>query len=68
VRGLVECLNDPVKMRAAVGPKSSFFYDVRLDLQRSFASNHGVHESALERAARLFDSWSGQRWAGDRAA
>jgi hypothetical protein len=66
--GLIECLNDPAKMRAAAGPMSSFFYDVGIDLQRRFAEAHGIQQSALESAANLFDSWSGQHWAGDRAA
>ena len=68
VRGLIDCLNDPVKMRASAGPMSSFFYDVPVDLQRGFARAHGMPEDVLERAANLFDSWSGQHWAGDRAA
>ena len=68
VHGLIDCLNDPVKMRAAAGPMSSFFYDVHVDLQRGFAEAHGIPDRVLKSAASLFDSWSGQRWAGNRAA
>lgn len=68
VNGLIECLHDPAKMRAAAGPMSSFFYDVHIELQRRFAADHGIPEDVLGNAAGLFDSWSGHRWAGERAA
>jgi hypothetical protein len=65
---IVACLGEPAAMKAASGPMSSFFYDVAIDLQRQFARTHGVAPETLERAAKLFGTWSGIRWAGDRAA
>ncbi|MBX9456496.1 MAG: hypothetical protein KL863_11015 [Rhizobium sp.] len=65
---VVACLNDPAEMKSASGPMSSFFYDVTFELQRDFALAHGVSFQTLAEAAALFGTWSGIRWAGDRAA
>jgi hypothetical protein len=65
---LVEYLRVPASMRKAVGPMSSFFYDVDIDLQRKFALSHGISPNALGAAAALFGTWSGMHWAGDMAA
>jgi hypothetical protein len=61
-------LKNPSLMKGAAGPMSSFFYDVQLDLQRQFASSHGVSSSELSTSAAFFDAWSGNRWAGSDAA
>jgi hypothetical protein len=61
-------LRAPVSMRMAVGPMSSFFYDVDIDLQKRFALSHGISLNALGAAAALFGTWSGMHWAGDTAA
>jgi len=68
VGALVACLKEPAMMKTALGPMSSFFYDVDVDLQRKFASSHGISYEKLTVAAKLFGTWSGMRWAGDLAA
>lgn len=65
---LAECLRAPASMRTALGPMSSFFYDVDIDLQRQFALSHGISLDTLSAAAALFGTWSGMHWAGDAAA
>jgi hypothetical protein len=65
---LAACLRTPASMRTALGPMSSFFYDVDIDLQRKFALSHGISLNMLSVAAALFGTWSGMRWAGDAAA
>ena len=67
-KSLAARLREPDSMRSALGPMSSFFYDVDIDLQRRFALSHGISLEALARAAHLFGTWSGMRWAGDHAA
>jgi hypothetical protein len=68
VSSLIACLREPVTMRTVLGPMSSFFYDVDLDLQRRFALSHDISMETLKAAAEVFGTWSGIRWAGDRAA
>jgi hypothetical protein len=65
---LAACLRTPANMRTALGPMSSFFYDVDIDLQRKFALSHNITLDALSAAAALFGTWSGMHWAGDVAA
>lgn len=65
---LAEYLRVPAGMRTALGPMSSFFYDVDIDLQKKFALSHGISLDMLSAAAALFGTWSGMHWAGDAAA
>jgi hypothetical protein len=65
---LAACLREPANMRMALGPMSSFFYDVDIDLQRKFAQSHNISQEMLNSAAALFGKWSGMPWAGDVAA
>lgn len=58
---ITSMLLHPREMRSAVGPMSSFFYELDTDLQQSFARLHGVSLSALRAASDLFDQWSGAR-------
>jgi hypothetical protein len=54
-------LSHPAEMRSAIGPMSSFFYELDLDLQQRFAQLHEVSPSSLRAASDLFDQWSGAR-------
>ena len=54
-------LTHPMEMRTAIGPMSTFFYELDGDLQRLFAALHDVPVSSLEAASELFDQWSGAR-------
>lgn len=65
---LAACLRAPDSMRTALGPMSSFFYDVDIELQRKFALSHDIPLSMLDAAAALFGTWSGMCWAGNIAA
>jgi hypothetical protein len=58
---IVSLLSNPAKMRSAIGPMSSFFYELDLELQQDFARFHGVSPSSLDTATNLFDQWSGAR-------
>lgn len=58
---IVFLLSNPAEMRSAIGPMSSFFYELDLDLKQNFARFHGVPASSLRAAADLFDKWSGAR-------
>ncbi|UVC09722.1 hypothetical protein IHQ71_03645 [Rhizobium sp. TH2] len=54
-------LTNPMEMRTAIGPMSTFFYELDGDLQKCFAEFHNVPISSLEAALTLFDQWSGAR-------
>jgi len=54
-------LKQPMEMRSAIGPMSTFFYELDGDLQKRFAEFHSVPILSLEAAATLFDQWSGAR-------
>jgi len=54
-------LTNPMEMRHAIGPMSTFFYELDSELQRRFADLHNVPMSSLEAASELFDQWSGAR-------
>lgn len=65
---LTACLRLPSSMRTVLGPMSSFFYDVDLDLQQKFALSHDISLEMLSAAAAQFGTWSGMHWAGHVAA
>ena len=58
--GLVQCLLDPAAAKAACGPISSFFGDVKPEQQIAFAKMHGISEAQLVAAAKTFAAYSGQ--------
>ena len=58
----VHCLLDPIAVRAACGPMSSFFGDVKPELQIAFAQMHGITDAQLVAAAKTFAAYSGQSY------
>jgi hypothetical protein len=65
---LAECLVEPHKSKAHAGPMSSFFYEVKPELQIEFAASHGISYAQLAAAAMDFDLWSGDTWPHSIAA
>jgi hypothetical protein len=61
-QGLVNCLLDPSLAKAACGPMSSFFGDVKPELQIAFAEMHGINNAQLVAAAKTFAEFSGQSY------
>ena len=59
-QGLVQCLLDPSQAEAACGPMSSFFGDVKPELQIAFAEMYGITHAQLVAAAKTFAEYSGQ--------
>lgn len=59
---LVHCLLDPNAAKAACGPMSSFFGDVKPELQIAFAQIHGITHAQLVAAAKAFAAYSGQSY------
>ena len=59
-QGLVDCLLDPSLAKAACGPMSSFFGEVRPELQIAFAEMHGITYAQLIAAAKASAEFSGQ--------
>ncbi|WP_439401837.1 hypothetical protein ACNJYA_00635 [Bradyrhizobium sp. DASA03068] len=57
---LAHCLLDPSLAEAACGPMSSFFGDVRPELQIAFAEMHGISHDQLVAAAKAFAEFSEQ--------
>ncbi|MDE5444514.1 hypothetical protein GWG65_24305 [Bradyrhizobium sp. CSA207] len=57
---LVHCLLDPSSAKAACGPMSSFFGDVKPELQIAFAEMYGISHDQLVAAAKAFAEFSGQ--------
>jgi hypothetical protein len=57
---IAACLSDFEKSKLWPGHMSSFFGEISLDLQRSFASANGIDIKTLIAAARAFSAWSGQ--------
>jgi hypothetical protein len=57
---IAACLKDLEKSKIWAGHMSSFFGEVSLDLQRTFASANGIDSKTLAAAARAFSAWSGQ--------
>jgi hypothetical protein len=60
--GLVHCLLDPSSAKAACGPMSSFFGDVKPELQVAFAEMYGITNAQLVAAAKTFAEFSGQSY------
>jgi len=61
-QALVHCLLDPSLAVAACGPMSSFFGDVKPELQVAFAEMHGITHAQLVAAAKAFAEFSGQSY------
>ena len=61
-QGLVDCLLDPLSAKAACGPVSSFFGDVKPKLQIAFAEMYGITNAQLVAAAKTFAEFSGQSY------
>jgi hypothetical protein len=61
-QGLVHCLLDPASARAACGPMSSFFGEVKPELQIAFAQMYGITDAQLVVAAKTFAAYSGQAY------
>jgi len=59
---LVGFLLDPSAARTVPGHMSSFFGEVRLELQLEFASMFGISKQQLVAAAKSFASYSGQSY------
>jgi hypothetical protein len=64
---IVACINEPVKSKSMAGPMSSFFYDVKMDLQLEFASAHNIPYVQLAAAAMFFSNSAGLEWATQSA-
>jgi hypothetical protein len=52
----------------SAGPPSSFFYEVPVELQKQFATAHGLSEETLSEAGKSFAAWSGKPWPHVEAA
>lgn len=61
-QALVDCLLDPISAKAACGPMSSFFGDVKPELQIAFAEMYGITNAQLVAAAKAFAEFSGQSY------
>ncbi|MBX9826945.1 MAG: hypothetical protein K2Y27_18380 [Xanthobacteraceae bacterium] len=59
---LVHCLLDPEAAKAVPGHMSSFFGEVKPELQFAFASHFGVSHAQLAAAAKAFSIYSGQSY------
>jgi hypothetical protein len=57
---LVHCLLDRAAAKAVPGHMSSFFGDVKPELQSAFAELFGVTHAQLVAAAKPFSSYSGE--------
>jgi hypothetical protein len=61
-QGLVRCLLDPVAAEDHPGHMSSFFGEVKPDLQVEFAHQFNVTNEQLIAAAQNFSKFSGQSY------
>jgi hypothetical protein len=61
-RALVHCLLDPAAAKAACGPMSSFFGEIKPEQQIAFAEMHGITHAQLVAAAKAFAAYSGQTY------
>jgi hypothetical protein len=61
-QALVHCLLDPAEALDWPGHMSSFFGELDPQLQKEFASVHGISEAALVAAARAFAAYSGETY------
>jgi len=62
VEELVHCLLEPSAARAMPGHMSSFFGEVKPDLQADFASMFNLTEAQLSAAATAFAMYSGESY------
>jgi hypothetical protein len=61
-RELAQCLQNPGAARAVPGHMSSFFGDVKPELQVAFAALFNMTPSELAAAAKAFSDYSGERY------
>lgn len=59
---LVHCLLDHAAAKAVPGHMSSFFGDVKPDLQTAFADYFGISHAELAAAAKAFSDYSGEHY------
>jgi hypothetical protein len=59
---LAHCLLDQTAAKAAAGHMSSFFGEVKPELQVGFASRFNISTSQLSAAAKAFASYSGESY------
>jgi len=57
---LAHCLLDPAAAMTVPGHMSSFFGDVKPELQLAFADLFGISQTQLASAAKAFSSYSGE--------
>lgn len=62
VQELVYCLLNPAAAKAAPGHMSSFFGEVKPDLQKWFAYEHHITDDQLIGAAKAFSNYSGETY------
>jgi hypothetical protein len=65
---LAHYLAVPEEMELAAAHLGSFFYEVKVPLQKEFAKAHGISMTSLSAAAAHFDEYSGHTWGGKTAA
>jgi hypothetical protein len=61
-QALAHCLIDPAAARAVPGHMSSFFSEVRPELQVAFAGQYNISREQLVAAATAFADYSGERY------
>ncbi len=59
---LVRCLLDHAAAKAVPGHMSSFFGDVKPELQVEFAHLHDISDAQLSNAAKTFAEFSGESY------
>lgn len=59
---LAHCLLDHEAAKAVPGHMSSFFGDVKPELQSAFAEHFGISHSELTAAAKAFSNYSGEHY------
>jgi hypothetical protein len=59
---LAHCLLNPAAAMAVPGHMSSFFGDVKPELQMAFADLFGIPHTDLASAAKAFSSYSGEHY------
>jgi hypothetical protein len=62
VQELVYCLQHPAAAKAVPGHMSSFFGEVKPDLQKWFAHQHHIFDDQLIQAAKAFSNYSGEAY------
>jgi hypothetical protein len=61
-QGLADCLLDPAAARTVPGHMSSFFGEVKPELQLEFAKTFNITEAQLVAAAKAFAAYSGESY------